>query len=1027
MKIKKLEIKNIASIAKASIDFTRPPLSDAPIFLICGETGSGKSTILDAICLALYNKTPRLTNGRLKPENAYEDGSQTINIQSATQLLKKGEKEGGISLHFEGADGSDYLAEWKCRVNRNGRLENETWTITDSAGHTDSSKNEARIARMAEIIGLNYDEFCRTAMLAQGQFTRFLKAEAKEKSDILEKITGTEIYARIGTRIHQKAKEASDALKTAGMEVNSVTLLSDDQRSGYLEEAAKIDNAITKDSATIQLLDSLLKAFEGIATAEAAISKSTGELESAKTKYAALTGDLLFRKNSAAQKIKEAENLAASIRKQEAHAGMFGNIQAIESHLKNILTQRQTRRRQEERLETEKKRLDETGRQLSALEAEKTKAQQTLEEKTAAVKEAEQARMALNPDEVDKERKALDHLNTLIGQAGTAYAEIRQKEENLTTAKSDCAKAGEDIEAARAALATLEERVKTADREYNEVRTAYDKQAQVLDKAAVNLREWIRKTHSPTCPVCNSKISALPSEEDEEDLLKPFKELLEKKREEKQSADEAFTRARTELSAKESARATAESRIRQAERDTVKLKEEFAGKFSRLGISGKEDNLTEILDSLKCSTDNRKRSNEEAIAAINTKQKDLDAANHDLNRFRKEVYEPAAADCATKEKEVLTSKADIANAQNLAETALKSETGSLDEAGQLISIQGWQKSWKEDPDNFISTLKEEAKSYNEATGTYSRLERDIKTLNDTIKSACEAHDRIIAVDPGFNTGHAAAKQFQGDPVFEWGALESGIKTARAGIGQASKDKAACNEILTKAFEQNTSLPKDKDKLLERKSVINKEMMDLSARMGEIKSKLEDDDNKRSTLKDKIRKRDAASMTNAQWDTLDRLLGGVDGFTFKKIAQSYIMQDILDHANAYLKKIASRYELTAQPGSLVILVKDTEDGGVRSGNTLSGGESFVISLSLALGLSSLAENSISVDTIFIDEGFGTLSQEWLNSVMAALEKLSSKSGRHVGIISHIEDLQKRIPTVIEVKKTDATTSEIHIRG
>ena len=166
--------------------------------------------------------------------------------------------------------------------------------------------------------------------------------------------------------------------------------------------------------------------------------------------------------------------------------------------------------------------------------------------------------------------------------------------------------------------------------------------------------------------------------------------------------------------------------------------------------------------------------------------------------------------------------------------------------------------------------------------------------------------------------------------------------------------------------------------------------------------------------------------SAQWKTLDTLFGGTDGFTFKKIAQSYIMQDILNHANAYLRKIAPRYELTAQPGSLVILVEDNEDGVVRSGNTLSGGEGFVISLSLALGLSSLAENSISVDTLFIDEGFGTLSQEWLNSVMSALEKLNSSSGKHVGIISHIEDLQKRIPTVIEVKKKNATTSEVFVR-
>ena len=94
MKLKKLDITNIASISSASIDFTSAPLSDSPIFLICGETGSGKSTILDAICLALYNETPRLTNGNKTTETSYKEGRQEISIMSVNQLLKKGEKEG---------------------------------------------------------------------------------------------------------------------------------------------------------------------------------------------------------------------------------------------------------------------------------------------------------------------------------------------------------------------------------------------------------------------------------------------------------------------------------------------------------------------------------------------------------------------------------------------------------------------------------------------------------------------------------------------------------------------------------------------------------------------------------------------------------------------------------------------------------------------------------------------------------------------------------------------------------------------
>lgn len=168
------------------------------------------------------------------------------------------------------------------------------------------------------------------------------------------------------------------------------------------------------------------------------------------------------------------------------------------------------------------------------------------------------------------------------------------------------------------------------------------------------------------------------------------------------------------------------------------------------------------------------------------------------------------------------------------------------------------------------------------------------------------------------------------------------------------------------YAEDGALPKTAVEVNALKKTVESDNLGKSEHLGKLKTVIEDDDRKQDELKSKIDALNRAGKVNAQWKTLDTLFGGTDGFTFKKIAQSYIMQDILNHANAYLRKIAPRYELTAQPGSLVILVEDNEDGVVRSGNTLSGGEGFVISLSLALGLSSLAENSISVDILFIDE-------------------------------------------------------------
>ena len=127
------------------------------------------------------------------------------------------------------------------------------------------------------------------------------------------------------------------------------------------------------------------------------------------------------------------------------------------------------------------------------------------------------------------------------------------------------------------------------------------------------------------------------------------------------------------------------------------------------------------------------------------------------------------------------------------------------------------------------------------------------------------------------------------------------------------------------------------------------------------------------------------------------------------------------------QFTSRYELIAQPGSLVILINDKDEGNTsRPTNTLSGGESFMISLALALGLSSLNNNNITPDTIFIDEGFGTLSGDCLNTVIETLEVLHCIGNRRVGIISHVNELYERISTRIEVKKCKGV-SEIKIIG
>ena len=166
----------------------------------------------------------------------------------------------------------------------------------------------------------------------------------------------------------------------------------------------------------------------------------------------------------------------------------------------------------------------------------------------------------------------------------------------------------------------------------------------------------------------------------------------------------------------------------------------------------------------------------------------------------------------------------------------------------------------------------------------------------------------------------------------------------------------------------------------------------------------------------------------KWSRLNQLLGDATGNKFRRIAQSYVLASLIHSANGYMRTLSDRYILKVEPGTFVISLEDAYQGYVsRAASTLSGGESFLVSLSLALALSDIG-TQLSVDTLFIDEGFGTLSGEPLQHAINTLRSLHSKSGRHVGIISHVEELKERIPVQIRVNQEgNNSSSTIEIVG
>ena len=214
MKIEKIIIENINSIEKAEISFSEGILANEPLFLITGETGSGKTTILDAITLALYDKSPRYENTKNKEKT--ENGEATM--QSTTNALRKGATDGKAEVWFT-VGGETYIATWQMHKTRGGRYE------TNNRRKLEVLKGEERIVletkvdvlkdQIPELIGLTYDQFVRSVMLAQGQFNTFLTSEKAKQTEILEMLTGTEVYSKIAEIVGRKKNDAKNDYENA--------------------------------------------------------------------------------------------------------------------------------------------------------------------------------------------------------------------------------------------------------------------------------------------------------------------------------------------------------------------------------------------------------------------------------------------------------------------------------------------------------------------------------------------------------------------------------------------------------------------------------------------------------------------------------------------------------------------------------------------------------------------------------------------------------------------------------------------
>ncbi len=260
-----------------------------------------------------------------------------------------------------------------------------------------------------------------------------------------------------------------------------------------------------------------------------------------------------------------------------------------------------------------------------------------------------------------------------------------------------------------------------------------------------------------------------------------------------------------------------------------------------------------------------------------------------------------------------------------------------------------------------------------------------------------------------------------------------IRKERAELQTIEEAVNKANTILSERKQamdnhlQHAATEQPLDELLALNAATKTEVEQKKHQKSENSFRLQQDEVHKNKIGDLLKEITAQAAITENWSKLNEIIGSADGKKFRQIAQEYTLDVLLGYANIHLQALTSRYKIERIPASLGLQVVDQDMGDeVRTVYSLSGGESFLVSLALALGLASLSSSRMKVESLFIDEGFGSLDPNTLNIAMDALERLHNQ-GRKVGVISHVQEMTERIPVQIKVSKQQSGKSLVEVVG
>ncbi len=1066
MKILAIRGHNLASLAREfEVDLEAGDLGSAGIFAICGPVGAGKSTLLDALCLALFDRTPRLSGrGGVAVAEAELPAAHWLHSHDPRTLLRRGAASGYAEVDFTGRDGQRYRSRWSVRRARrqaDGRIQPQELVLTDidrGVVVAGGGKGEVLNAIRARL-GLDFAQFCRSVLLAQGDFAAFLAAPADERASLLESLTGADVYRRISRAAHERSRVARQRVEQLRAQVGTLDLLDGGERAQLEGRAAALTQQVEVAEVAVELAQQVVSWYAAAAEYRREEQERTADLQRAQ------------QDNRAAAKARERNRLLVRAlpiapRVEALTAAQQAVVAAVQREQElsvQLATERQVATELERAARAQVERV--FGVEASAappmLVAEFERWQPTfarwlrrhaewrafgvstaaaaMAERDAAdaakaaaanLEAAEFRELPARRQRLLAEREAVAAITAAVREWQGARSVASERQAELTRLE------GERERLARG-FDELARAVEVADRELHAAQQAAEHARIRGDLAA--FREHLES--GEPCPLCGSIEHPHPVDAPSPSGSgndNPETAAVERAQKQREAARDAVAAREAERRACERALRAARSAAERAA-DAVAACERVAvealGGAGAMARGARESELRERPAAAE-SADEPEASvtltETEAVAVAERRTAGLAdeeravAALADRHDELRAAYQ-TAVDAERRAQSAGTAAAAFLEANEELAPALVGVSDPVQRLAALIEDAGSPAAGDAAVRDLVSAHEQSALAATRAATLERELvdaaaarqarEGEFAAVSAEVEAAARAAEITVgSVREAAAVGAAAVLAEQQ----ELDRLQAAEEQARAVVQQCARVRGRHERTNRPAIDEGDAAQALEDSRSARQKA--------RTERDDVRDRLSADDFLRRQREELAPRLRAAERECETWVALDELIGHSRGDRFAVFAQGLTLDLLLQEANRRLADLARRYRLEKNRGrDMDFVVVDLDLGGARRGlQSLSGGETFLVSLALALALATLAAPRSRVETLFLDEGFGTLDAQNLEAALGALDSLQA-TGCQIGIISHVDGIAERIGTVVDVEPEGSGQSRIRVRA